>query len=723
MLSRFSIHGTFKPDRIARQLIIYIILCSSVITLLGTGLQLFLDYRQDISGIRRYFDQIEQGYLRGIAQSVWVMDDTQVLLQLDAIVQGPDIVYAAIIMDGKPRWVQGQTGGKRTVVHVYPLRYVQHGREEIIGSLKVAASLDNVYRRLVRRVIVILATNGLKTFLVAAFVIILFQRLVTRHLDHMVEYLQRLQIHRPEPPLRLARKKNSHPDELDMMVSKINSMQERSYKTYTSLRQSEERLRLFFDATEEGIVGINQQGICVFVNKAFAKISGARHQEEIQGKDIRDVLRCGFAGMPDRDPLQDLVFRAIAEKRSFADHSCQLHRQDGASIFISLRSYPVFSGSRCTGAVVFLTDISEQVKLQQEASLLSAAVRYAPLFVVVADRKGLVEYVNPWFERIVGYESEAVVGRRLYFLAGDMENRDLYRQMRRQVLGGRFWHGFFQIRTRQGQTLQVEAVVAPIRSDNGSINRIVYLARNVTREMELQDQLNHAQKMEAIGRLSASVAHEFGNPLLGIRFAIKDVLRATRLDSEQRQLMEMALAECDRLKSLIRDLQQFNRPSSGVRKSVAIHKVLDKVLLFHGKYIKTSGVQVEKHYAPDLPEVFVVEDQMIQVFVNLVMNAMDAMADVGGILRVTTAWHGREMIEVSISDTGIGIDPRHDREIFEPFFSTKSEVEGIGLGLAVSYSIIKEHGGDISFTSQPGQGTTFTVTLPVPDRNRDNHDS
>lgn len=233
------------------------------------------------------------------------------------------------------------------------------------------------------------------------------------------------------------------------------------------------------------------------------------------------------------------------------------------------------------------------------------------------------------------------------------------------------------------------------------------------RTAELQqthEQLLHAEKLSAVGQLSSSIAHEFNNPLQGIMFVINRIKKKVAGQEEQ-ELVAMALKECKRMKNLIKDLQDFNRPSSGIMAAMDLHAALDGLLLLSKKDYENRGIRVVRHYGGDVPAIKAVADQIKQVLLNVLKNAVDACAG-GGIITITTRLDGRQ-VEIAIADNGTGIDPQHIEHIFEPFFTTKSAVSGIGLGLSVSYGIIKKHNGRIEVDSTPGHGTTFTIILPV----------
>jgi signal transduction histidine kinase len=234
-----------------------------------------------------------------------------------------------------------------------------------------------------------------------------------------------------------------------------------------------------------------------------------------------------------------------------------------------------------------------------------------------------------------------------------------------------------------------------------------------TRELqETQKQYLHAEKLSAIGKLSASIAHEFNNPLQGILTILKGLRKRAKLGAEDTVLLDAAIGESDRIKELIRGLQEFNRPSSGRKVPMDVHKALDSMLLLHKSDFKGKRIAVECHYAERLPPILAVPDQIKQVFLNLLTNAADACRLPGGVITVGTRQEGNR-VAITISDTGIGIKPEEMDLIFQPFYTTKPEIKGTGLGLSVSHGIIESHGGEIQVESRPGEGATVTVLLPI----------
>jgi signal transduction histidine kinase len=231
------------------------------------------------------------------------------------------------------------------------------------------------------------------------------------------------------------------------------------------------------------------------------------------------------------------------------------------------------------------------------------------------------------------------------------------------------------------------------------------------------EQLLHAEKLTAVGSLSASIAHEFNNPLQGVINVLKGITRRVTMDRDNSELVQIALGECHRMRDLIRQLQDFNRPTSGRKGMVDLHGVLDGLLLLGKHDLDKRSITIRKCYCEGLPPFIGVTDQLKQVFLNLLNNATQACAG-GGIITLETGFDA-EWITVHVSDTGEGITEENLKHIFEPFFTTRPEVKGTGLGLSVSHGIIKDHGGRIDVVSKEGHGARFSIILPRNDRDNE----
>ncbi len=229
------------------------------------------------------------------------------------------------------------------------------------------------------------------------------------------------------------------------------------------------------------------------------------------------------------------------------------------------------------------------------------------------------------------------------------------------------------------------------------------------------EQLIHSEKLSAIGKLSASIAHEFNNPICGIRNVLESVAgkhTADNIDNSEEKHVILAIKECDRMAELIRKLQIFYRPSSGVEELISVHESIDEIILFSITRLKSKKILLERDYGEEIPQIKGIPDQIKQVILNLVQNAEEAISAEGGKITIKTERNGSNIF-VRVKDTGAGISQENIKAIFDPFFSTKPAVKETGLGLSICHGIIKRHGGDITVESQHGKGSTFTIAFPV----------
>ncbi len=227
-----------------------------------------------------------------------------------------------------------------------------------------------------------------------------------------------------------------------------------------------------------------------------------------------------------------------------------------------------------------------------------------------------------------------------------------------------------------------------------------------------EKQMAHADRLASIGQLSSGIAHEINNPLGIIQGYTQLLLRSEEKGSQRHKDLNIILKHAKNCKTIVEDLLNFARRSKPTAELVHIHELINDALVFLKHRSKNSGVAIDTQFADNLPRLRVDEKKIKQVLINLVMNARHAVGDSGWIRIRTDYIPDIEQVKIVITDNGYGIEPRDLKRIFDPFFTTKPTGEGTGLGLAVSYGIIKSHGGDIEVASTPGSGSAFTLYLP-----------
>ncbi len=362
--------------------------------------------------------------------------------------------------------------------------------------------------------------------------------------------------------------------------------------------------------------------------------------------------------------------------------------------------------------------IIERDRAQEELRKLSQAVVQSPAAVIITDTKGDIEYVNPKFTKLTGYEMSKTLGKNPRILKSGETTDEMYKQLWDTITGGGTWIGEFHNKKKDGEHFWEIATISPLKDRNGVTTHFLAVKEDITERKKAEEdlkrsneQLIHSDKLSALGKLTGSIAHEFNNPLFGMTNILEQIRDDAPLDEEDRDLLCLAIKECERMAGLVRKLRDFYKPSTAVPKFVNLHETIDDVVLLMNKKLSQRKITLKRQYEPGLPKILIVEDKLKQVILNLLQNAEAAITGDQGMVEVVTesTYPG---IRIKISDNGAGISPENMENIFEPFFTTKEGSKGTGLGLSVCYGIIKDFGGDIRVISKPKRGASFIIDLP-----------
>ncbi|MEW5957487.1 MAG: PAS domain S-box protein [Chloroflexota bacterium] len=364
-------------------------------------------------------------------------------------------------------------------------------------------------------------------------------------------------------------------------------------------------------------------------------------------------------------------------------------------------------------------------RLTQLHQRLSAAIEQAGESVIITDIEGAIIYVNPTFERVSGYSWAEAIGQNPQFLKSSQHDAAFYEELWSTISAGQVWHGRLINKKKDGTLYTEEATITPVRDESGALINYVSVQRDVTRELQLEEQYRQAQKMEAIGRLSGGVAHDFNNLLVVIN-GYSELLLDHFLDaaSPVRKYIQEIKKAGERASGLTRQLLAFSRQQVLQLETLELNEVVTNTEQMLQRLIG-EDIDLTTKLEPALGQVKADAGQIEQIILNLAVNARDAMPR-GGKLTIETAnveldtgYAGQHAgaepdpyVMLAVSDTGIGMDAATQARIFEPFFTTKERDQGTGLGLAMVYGIVKQSGGDIWVYSEPGLGTTFKIYLP-----------
>ena len=344
--------------------------------------------------------------------------------------------------------------------------------------------------------------------------------------------------------------------------------------------------------------------------------------------------------------------------------------------------------------------------------------------VAVTDEKGNIIIWNRAIEEMTGITATDAIGQ--VSAAVFSENPAVESLIEKTLATGRSYSDYEAgLSARHRQPLPVGLVSSVLPDAEGRPQGVILTVRDQSSVRDLKDRIRRADRLAAIGQIAAGIAHEIKNPLVGIRGAAQLLKSELRTSPTARgsltEYLDVILKEADRLNSVLEGILDFTRVKPRETGTFNIHSILDRALLLYEEPARQHTIVLAREYDPSLPEVIGNRDQLIQVFLNIIKNAVEVMPS-GGKLTVVTRMSdmftsvqadGRKhrLMVVKVSDTGPGIKQEHLQDIFAPFFTTKDR--GVGLGLALSYQIVQEHLGTIRVDSREGEGTTFSVYLPL----------
>jgi two-component system NtrC family sensor kinase len=328
--------------------------------------------------------------------------------------------------------------------------------------------------------------------------------------------------------------------------------------------------------------------------------------------------------------------------------------------------------------------------------------------VLAVDFEGRIEFWNTQIERSIGVRRADAVGRAI----GEILPADLAAEITARANEERVTSFYkFPLRDRSGRTLVANISIAPLAGKSGERRGRLILVDDITQRMQLEEQLLQTEKLTSLGLLAAGVAHEVNTPLAVISNYIQMLAKQLPANDPRHKLTDKIVKQTFRASEIVNNLLNFSRTGGAEFEEVNLNRVIGETLSLVAHPFRASHVQVIENLAGDLPGVLGSGNRLQQVFLNLFLNAKDAMP-AGGMLEVRSS-SVNGSVEIEISDTGIGIQRENLTRVFDPFFTTKATGRGTGLGLSVSYGIIKEHAGKIEVRSTPGKGTSFRLEFPA----------
>jgi PAS domain S-box-containing protein len=754
---------------ISRRFIIFILIFSSLVTLLGTSLQLYIEYSSDIESIQKTLKQIESSYLQSISVSLWDVNKKQTDMLLDGILRLPDMQRLEIWQNGKLFSSAGKPKHDSVIQSEFKLNYTFKGQDRHLGMLIATANLKTVYSRLWKRTALILCTQAVKTFLVSFFMFFLFYILVGRHLVFISTYTKDLNFELTDTPLKLKRRSQKNNDELEQLVQSINIMRSNlindikvreeagknlqlSNKRYHSLFQNspvalwEEDFSELYDYFEElkqkGVTNFREyfdenpfqvkncaQKVKIFdVNQATLILHDAKTREELLGSLDKIFTEKSFDTFKEEiSALAEgqIEFEGEAEVKTLANEVRQ--------ISIKLKIDKEQPGS-ITGLLATL-DITESKRTEQavaqEKERLLVTLRSIGDGVITTDTNGRVTLINKVAEKLTGCPQAEASGKHIkeVFNIINAKTRQQCENPIEKVLVTKTiveLANHTNLISRAGTERMIADSGAPIFDSNSEIIGVVLVFRDVTEKYKIEAQLQQAQKMESIGTLAGGIAHDFNN-ILGIivgntELALDDVPKWNSAHSSLEEIKKASL----RAKNIVKQLLSFSRKTDQQLQPIQIGLAIKDALKFLRSTIPTT-INIHRDIQTTDETILADPTQINQIIMNLCINAFHAMEQTGGDLTITVTkvildnnsakdypdLKKGDHVKIMVSDTGPGIDPKIIDQIFDPYFTTKEVGKGSGMGLAVVQGIIKSHGGAIAVDSSVGKGTKFIMFFPL----------
>ncbi len=491
----------------------------------------------------------------------------------------------------------------------------------------------------------------------------------------------------------------------------------------TERRQAEEaesRLVAILEATPDLVSIADPEGRLVYLNRAGRKTLSIAALADLSSYSLREFHDAANAhvvlteGIP--TAMRDGAWSGETELLALDGHTTAV-------------SQVILAHKAPNGTVTFLStiarNITERKRAEEALRLRSAALNAAANTIVITDRNGTIEWVNPAFTALTGYRAEEAIGKNPRELSkSGLHDQLFFRNLWNTILAGHVWHGEMTNRRKDGSLYSVEQSITSVKDAHGELTHFVAIGRDLTEQKRLEAEFLQAQKMEVVGRLASGIAHDFNNLLTVINCTTELVLADLKEGDMLRTDLHAIGQAGARAASLTRQLLAFSRKQvmkpDVLNLSSLVADLRDMLQRLIGENIALVVVP-----AKDGGRVIADHGQIEQVVMNLAVNARDAMPN-GGTLTIETrdvaldeayaADHQSVRpgphVMLAISDTGDGMDEATRVQVFEPFFTTKGQGKGTGLGLSMVYGIVKQSGGSIGVSSVLGKGTTFTIYLP-----------
>ncbi|MBN1153925.1 PAS domain S-box protein [candidate division KSB1 bacterium] len=502
----------------------------------------------------------------------------------------------------------------------------------------------------------------------------------------------------------------------------LNQVKKKNKELEQKIKRSEYKYQDLIENANDIIFTLNLKGDFMILNRRLTTLTGFS-REDWMGRSFFDLV-----APEDRVDARINFQKAIQGKARIFE--CRIICQNGFPLFLSMNINPIFERAEVVGLVGIARDITQRKELEQEnielknfnESIIQSI--YAGLITLDLDRK--ITSFNSGAEDVLGYKSEEVIGKNIDDVIPKEESKRLvpeiippdHSNIRREL----------ETTRKNGSKVTIGYTLTPRIDNYGLKVGHIISFRDISQIKQMQSEVLRMDRLASLGVLASGLAHEVRNPIAGIKIIAQTLEEDFEVNDTRREYLGRIIAQVNRLDELLRTLFSYAKPREPNLKKYQLETIIKEVLILIEDRIKKSGIEFETKLSESLPSVFVDFHQIQQIFINLFINAIEAMES-GGKLIVEAApietqlqpkdrrnarfavTKKSEYIRVKVIDNGKGIDQEAVNRIFDPFFTTKAT--GTGLGLSIVYRIVEDHKGDISVESESGKGTTFTILLPT----------
>ncbi len=742
----------FQQFSIGRRLAVYILLFSSVVTLLSTALQLTLDFKRDVHDVESSLQRIRTSYASSLAHSVWVESKKDLQLQLDGILRLPDMQYIEVQGENDQTLVSvGHNRPNSVIVERFPLEFSHRDKDLVIGKVIVVANLDGVYQRMINKVLVIMVSQGIKTFLVSLFILYLFQTLVGRHLKKIANHSQNLQATGTDQPLQLDRSQDGQghageqADELSQVTQAINEMSSRLKQSFAAMSASEAKYREVVENAPDAIVVMDADlGRFIEANKAAEDLFGCGREELFKTGPARFYPPTTDAHQGIEESVRINTQRAInGEKLHFQR---TVHTSDGRDLTCEVRLTRLPSEDRKLLRASFI-DITDRKR--NEMALASSEHEFRlladsmPQIVWVCDPDGRTIYFNQQWVDYTGLTLEESYGNKWSapFHPEDRTRAEQAWQHAVQSLG--VYALECRLRRADGVYLWWLIRGVPALDEQGKLFKWFGTCTNIddikqteqellshrtnlqqlveTRTHDLESALQLAKAAtQAKSEFLANMSHEIRTPMNAI-LGMTDLTLRTDLTAKQHDHLQKVKDSALSLLGIINEILDFSKIESGKLHMENIgfwlEEVLNQVTMVTAPKAQEKDIAFMLDVADDVPQALIGDPLRLgQVLINLCNNAINFTDDGEVLLSVKRREMEGQQVQLAftVSDTGIGMNAQQISRLFQPFSQADTTVTrkfgGTGLGLVISKQLVELMGGHIGVKSELGQGSDFEFT-------------